>query len=504
MNSHQYGRRRKSIILGYALLFTSLIHAEDGLLGQIDFPNSGAAEAQADFMEGVLYLHNFEYPSAAEAFRRAREIDPDFAMAHWGEAMTYNHPLWAQQARKEAVDVLRKLARTPEERQAKAGTEREKTYLHAVEVLYGTAEETRRLPKEARDDAYAEAMRRIHEQYPDDHEAATFYGLALLGTSHEGRDFATYMKAAAELMPVWDVNRKHPGAAHYLIHSFDDPIHAALGLPMARAYSDIAPAAAHAQHMTSHIFVALGMWDDLIKANERACAVTDAERAAKGETPAVSTHYTYWLLYGYLQQGRLDDAKKAMDAAHERVNGPSLTSEDEYFALQRARYVVDSEDWAAAERYTLPEDSPAVDHPVYRFTSAYAALQHGEAVDLAGVVAGLRGGGGSIDTSVSDEAVAIYASQLQALALAQASEAEKAVELLREAEQREAEMPYAFGPPSIVKPTAELLGEVLLANGDATEAQAAFQAQLDRTPGRQLAMEGLAAAADTKLTRDLN
>ena len=501
MKPSQKASRNLVLVLFCALCSGSLTHAEDALLGEIDFPNSGAAEAQADFMEGVLYLHNFEYGSAAEAFRRAREIDPDFAMAYWGEAMTYNHPLWAQQARKEAVDVLRKLARTPEERQAKAGTEREKAYLHAVEVLYGTVEETQRLPKEARDDAYAEAMRRIHEQYPDDNEAATFYGLALLGTSHDGRDFATYMKAAAELMPVWDVNRKHPGAAHYLIHSFDDPVHAPLGLPMARAYSDIAPAAAHAQHMTSHIFVALGMWDDLIDANERACAVTDAERAAKEEPPAVSTHYTYWLLYGYLQQRRLDDAKALMDAAHKRVNGPSITSEDEYFALHRARYVIDSEDWAAAERYALPEDSPAFDHPVYRFTSAYAALQQGENVDVKSVIAGLRAGGGNIDTSVSESAVALYADQLQALALLRAGEAEKAVELLQEAELREGEMPYAFGPPSIVKPTAELLGEVLLAKGDTAEAQEAFRTQLGRTPGRQLAIEGL-AASDTRMARE--
>ena len=130
-----------------ALLSAFPVMGEDNLLGKIDFPNSGAAEAQADFIEGVLYLHNFEYREASEAFRRAQEIDPDFAMAYWGEAMTFHQSLWNRQSRKEGRDVLRRLGRSSEQRAAKAPTQREKAYLSAAETLFGMTEASRPLPK---------------------------------------------------------------------------------------------------------------------------------------------------------------------------------------------------------------------------------------------------------------------------------------------------------------------------------------------------------------------
>ena len=139
-----------------------------------------------------------------------------------------------------------------------------------MEVLFGTVGQSKNRTKPERVIQYREAMRRLHETYPEDNEATSFYGLSILAAGKAHRDFPTYMRAAAVLMEVWDANRMHPGAAHYLIHSFDDPVHAPLGLPMTLAYSKIAPAAAHAQHMTSHIFLALGRWSDVVSANETA------------------------------------------------------------------------------------------------------------------------------------------------------------------------------------------------------------------------------------------
>ncbi|MGN8225206.1 hypothetical protein [Gracilimonas sp. BCB1] len=257
-----------SLFLLIPLLFISFeAKAQNKLLGKINFPNSGAEVAQADFVEGVKFLHNFEYEDAARAFRRAQEKDQNFVMAYYGEAKSHNHPIWMQQDRVAAMAILSKLGETVEERQKKASTQKEKDLLMSLEVLYGNTEEAKSLSKEERDDLYMEFMGELHEKYPGDHEITAFYGLSILGTAHEGRDFAIYMEAAAELFEVWNANEEHPGAAHYLIHSFDDPIHAPLGLPMAKAYSEIAPAAAHAQHMTSHIFLALGMWDETIDAN---------------------------------------------------------------------------------------------------------------------------------------------------------------------------------------------------------------------------------------------
>src|SRR5690606_18685322 len=171
-------------------------------------------------LRGLLMLHSFEYEDAREAFQEARRLDPAFAMAYWGEAMTHNHPIWQEQDRDAALEALGRLAPTPEERYAKAPTDREKDYLWTLDVLFGEGS------KEARDFAYADALAELANAYPDDLDAAAFYALAILGTAHDGRDFATYMQAAAVAEEVFAANPRHPGAAHYLIHAYDDPVHA--------------------------------------------------------------------------------------------------------------------------------------------------------------------------------------------------------------------------------------------------------------------------------------
>ena len=189
---------------------TPYVHIEG--LGSLHFPNSGAAQAQDPFLRGVLLMHSFEFEPAAEAFRAAQEADPDFALAYWGEAMTYNHPLWQEQDRDAALDALGRLGATPEERAAKAGTERERLYLEAIETLYAPTGS-----KTARDQRYMEAMRRLLEAYPEDDEARAFYALSILGSRDGSRDFATYMRAAATVQPVFDANPDHPGAARRML-----------------------------------------------------------------------------------------------------------------------------------------------------------------------------------------------------------------------------------------------------------------------------------------------
>src|SRR5205085_4761294 len=141
-----------------------------------------------------------------------------------------------------------------------------------------------------------------------------FYAVALLGTSHNGRDTATYMRAAALLEDVFPTHPNHPGVLHYLIHSYDDPVHAPLGMRAARLYGAVAPEADHALHMTSHIFVAMGMWDEVIDANVRAMKVLNARRTAAGKTDAHCGHYTTWLQYALLQKHRVEEAGKMLTA----------------------------------------------------------------------------------------------------------------------------------------------------------------------------------------------
>jgi tetratricopeptide (TPR) repeat protein len=475
-------------------------------LGEVDFANSGTPDAQAAFERGLLLLHSFEYWTAADAFREAREIDPDFAMAYWGEAMTHNHPVWMQQDREAALEALNRFAPTPEERALQAGPEgggtaREAAYMRAVDVLYGPGE------KEARDFAYLDAMAALHEAYPDDADAAALHALALLGTAHAGRDFATYMRAAGILEQVVDGHPEHPGIAHYLIHSYDDPIHAPLGIRAARAYSDIAPDAPHAQHMTSHIFVALGMWEDVVEANENTLRVLDRARAADDLTPAACGHYNFWLEYGYLQRGREEDALRLVRECYDRVVSAAERETDgpiDSYGRMLARYVIDAGDVEPVRAWPVDwsEAPGAYVHPLA--AQGYVAAGRSDVAGLEATLASLETAREGIEARAAEASdsggnglaglLDILQMELEALLHARRDEIAAAIELAREAAEREASMPFEFGPPHIDKPTYELLGELLLEAGRAEEAQEAFEAALARTPGRVAALEGLAAA----------
>ena len=462
------------------------------LLGEIDFQNSGSAEAQPSFVNGVLYLHNFEYEQATASFKRAQEIDPDFALAYWGEAMTHHHSIWGKQDQSAGKTVLQRLGRTTEERAAKAPTVREQAYLRAVEVLFGADEESKGLPKPEREILYREAMRRLHENYPDDHEATSLYGLSILGAGKASRNFSTYMRAAAILMPVWNANRMHPGAAHYLIHSFDDPAHSPLGLPMALAYSKIAPSAAHAQHMTSHIFLGLGRWSDVVSANETAFSI---EVEDTDEWSREASHYVHWLHYGYLQQGRYRLAESLLEMARERLHKGAAARERGYYGTLYARHLIETGAWQSAGRWAAPAgvDIPS---PNYHFARTLAAIERRD-FDAARESARFvqAGGSGNPEVVLNEGVADVLRLEIEAkLALAD-GDRNKAVALLQEAAIREEAMPPTFGPPSIVKPAAELLGDTLAEIGRTDEAVAAYTAQLERTPRRAATLLGLVSVA---------
>jgi hypothetical protein len=451
------------------------------LLLAIALPLS-AHEAEHAFARGLALLHNFEYESAAQAFQEAQKIDPSFAMAYWGEAMTHTHPIWFQQDRDAARAILAR-----GERLAKPRNDRERDYLRAVDVLYGDGE------KEARDFLYADAMAALHARYPDDVDATAFYALALLGTAHAGRDFAIYMRAASLLEEVLPANARHPGVLHYLIHSYDDPVHAPLGMRAARVYGDVAPDAPHALHMTSHIFVALGMWDDVIAANRRAIDVGNEQRAARGRGALACGHYPTWLHYGLLQKGRVDDARKSLEACGASV---SAETKDKDYADMRAQ--------AAADGVALAKSNLAV-QPAAQFTIAYAdaldAARRGDTPALKAAAEQVRALQKAVTTTRGREAnptervrAAVMVQEIEALELIAAGKRDAAIAILEAAAKAERAMPIEFGPPVVPKPAAELLAEQLLAAGRADDAVAAYQLVLERTPGRARAVEGLARA----------
>ena len=472
-------------------------------LGEVNFLTSGSPEAQDHFIRGVLLLHSFEFADAGGAFRAAQEVDGGFAMAYWGEAMSYNHPLWAEQDAEAARAALERLAVSPEARARETPTERERDYLQAVEVLYGEG------TKYERDFAYAEAMRRLHQKYPDDDEAKAFYALAVLGTVHEGRDHAVYMRAAALAEEVFRDNPEHPGAAHYLIHSYDDPVHAPLGLRAALAYSEVAPAASHAQHMTSHIFVALGMWDEVVSANETAVAVADRRREAKSlPLDARNLHALHWLAYGYLQQGRYDDARELLEVMGSHAEEVGSRRSRTHLAMMRADYIANTRRWddpAAEIEVDVTDLSPDVAARNY-FASGVAALERGDrmAAERALVAIGeIREGASRGSTYPPDiQATKVMALEFQALLAGANGNAAEALDLMREAAALEDEIPYQYGPPSIPKPSHELLGEALLEAGSPDEAVLAFEMALARAPSRPASLLGLAQAAEATGDRE--
>lgn len=475
-------------------------------VGKVAFANSGKPAAQAPFLRGLALLHNFEYERAAAAFREAEAADPSFAMAYWGEAMTYNHPVWMEQDLAAARVVLARLGPTPEARAAEAATQRERDYLAAVEILYGEG------TKIERDLRYAEAMARIHTAYPGDVDAAAFDALALLGSAHAGRDFAIYMKSAAILEEIFPANPDHPGVLHYLIHSYDDPIHAPLGLRAARRYGKIAPDAGHALHMTSHIFVALGMWDDVLAANRQAIGVVNAQRAAAGEAPSWCGHYPAWLVYGYLQKrmgvaaqelaGKcLAQAPSDRRTAAQSGADPDSTWTDSWLFM-RAMIVADGGRLPAADGL-----DPARWSPWSQLSDAYARLlaaaaandraSLGEAAaDLARIAPPLLAELDKADAPEPSARAMVEAMRLQGKALVElgGGNLSGAVATLEAAASVEEAAPFEFGPPAVAKPSRELLGDVLSKLGRKAEATTSYRAALARMPGRRLSVEGLARA----------
>lgn len=481
------------------LQFGNVVHAAAGAdapeLGNITFLNSGSPEAQPDFIKGVLFLHNFEYDQARRAFRRAQSIDPSFAMAYWGEAMTYHQSLWSNQWQTEGQRALLKLGSTTKKRMSKAPTQRERDYIKATETLFGLTTQSKGKSKYERDVLYRDQMRRLHAKYPNDLEATAFYGLSILGVGSANRGYTAYMKAAAVLTEVWDANRLHPGAAHYLIHAYDDPVHAVLGVSMARAYSKIAPDAAHAQHMTSHIFVALGLWDDVVAANLRALKVASIASADTDEMSREESHYSYWLQYARLQQGRITDAEDLLKFLHERLDKSLSPRGRAYYGAMFARYIIDTEDWNAATKWAV---TASIEIPTahYYFAQAFAAIKLGQLEGIQQIIDQVRPGGqGNPEIVLNKSEIEVLHLELEALMALANGNGDTAVTLLRQAVAMELKMPFKFGPPRLIKPTGELLGDVLLELGQTREAVQAYQDQLSRTPQRTHSLLGLARAA---------
>jgi tetratricopeptide (TPR) repeat protein len=473
------------------------LHFVSGQLGVVHFANSGSRRAQPAFERGLLLLHSFEYTAARDEFQKAENLDPSFAMAVWGEALSYNHTLWYEQDTAAARKAMAKLGSTPEERIARGPTPRERAYLASLEKLYGPGN------KLERDAAYSAALGDLSRTYPNDLDARALYSLSLLGVSPK-RDVRTYMRAAAEAEAVFEVDKRHPGALHYLIHAYDDPVHAPLGLRAARLYAQVAPAASHAQHMTSHIFFALGLWDEAIAANEASVRVAEAQGVH-------AYHSLLWLEYAYLQKAQRAAAESIIQSiTHDIASGP--TKENRLrAAFSRATWLIETHGAPGADAFHTVDSSGITSIGYFAVQDYARGVVTAANGDLAGARAALTqlsdrinsarvvpvGENGNWFDAWSEDDLAQTRTLVTALEGAiEFAEGQHAAGLarVREAIAATAHMEFEYGPPWCAKPFEELLGDLLLADGQKAEAAAAFERVLVLYPNRRLSVEGLRAA----------
>jgi tetratricopeptide (TPR) repeat protein len=500
----------KSALVTLVILMLAVAgYAQQSKLGKVDFPTSGPEKAQAHFLRGLAALHSFWFEEALDEFRESTKIDPDFAMGYWGEAMAYNHPLWAEQDTEAGRKTIAKIKDTSKL------TAREQAFINAVRALYGEGD------KLARDKAYCAAMEKIYRDRPDDLEAASFYSLSLLGTVRPGdKGYSRQMKAGAIAMDVYQKNPNHPGAAHYVIHSFDDPEHAIIALPAARRYAEIAPEAHHARHMPAHIFVQLGMWPEAAASNESAWAVSNEWVKRKGHPiSARDYHSLHWLLYVYLQQGRVGKAEELLAVKRTDMSGAGGDAgAARYSEDMAAAFIVETERWDLAAKLFSKADTSDEGgaHAAHNAgppaqMSTRARRNQSIPIFIRGMVSA-KAGTPDAETSMAElqairkqmvdkgeaytaKAVEIRELEIAAVAAASKGKYDDAIRVMQRATSIEEEMSPPSGPPALIKPSHELFGEILLRANRPKEAAQQFATALLRQPNRARSLLGAARAA---------
>ena len=473
-------KRFFAVVVTLTLLFVGApAEAQFNSVGALDFPTSGSPEAQEHFLRGVAILHSFGWKQAIAEFQAAQRIEPDFAMAYWGESLCYNHPLFGEQDGESPRQVLARLAPTRTARLAKAPTEREQGFLDAVETLWGEGE--------WRDNrvAYMEAMQRLYERYPDDDEVATFTAVATLSAARAMNDRSSRyeVRAGAIALKVFAKNPNHPGAPHYAIHAFDDPTHAPLALLSALRYAEIAPAVAHARHMPTHIFIQHGMWDYVSNHNQIAYDVA-RDLWEPGDSVGDTVHPLDWGQYGDLQLGDYAKARTWI----ERLEMVARESDGQARAISslpllNARYIVESEEWKT--------------QPVMDDSSAHQLLATGISAVKTGDLATAQQAEAKLKTMAEGDNLSnqIMYREVAALIRLANGQGDAATALMDEALEIVDGMRLPNGAANPVKPPYELYGEILLELDRPAEAMTRFETSLVRMPGRARSLLGLARAA---------
>ncbi|HST31477.1 MAG TPA: tetratricopeptide repeat protein [Chthoniobacterales bacterium] len=485
--------------------------------GKVDFPVTCLPAAQPAFTRGVALLHSFFYEEARRAFTSVAEQDPKCAMAQWGIAMTWWHPIWTPPTPDEMSAGKAAIGKA----MAMGGkTDREGGFISALSDYYNTPDSSAPSPvgqschgpvgPRGQVTAYEKAMRQLYEKYPNDFEVETFYAFAVLAVGYAtpaDTSLSKQLESAALLEKLWKQNPNHPGVAHYLIHCYDYPALAKRGLAAAQSYGSIAPWVPHALHMPSHIFTRLGMWDESIASN-RSSAEASRSYAAMRHRDAVEAeelHARDYLAYSYLQQAEDAKAKEIVDwAAKVRKTNPEMEFSAAYaLAAIPARYALDRNDWSSAAALEIPKVPHWTSFPFMEALIEYAhALGRAHTGDLDGArqaIARMEQLRNATKEAKFDYFKRHLELQMQAASawIANAEgKNEEAIDMLRRSADSEDVLGKHPVSPGALVPIREQLGDLLLERSRPAEAEEAFQAALKIYPGRFRGLYGAALAAE--------
>jgi tetratricopeptide (TPR) repeat protein len=463
-------------------------------VGTVHFPSSCAESVQKPIERGVAMLHSFWYEEAEKQFQQIEKDDPQCAIAHWGVAMSLWHQLW----NRPELPVLERGGAELKAGRALHATPREHDYIAALSAFYAHPKRT----YQKRVTAYSKEMAKVSQRNPDDHEAAAFYGLSLLAAEpdHDNGN-ANRKQAAAVLEKLFTEEPNHPGVAHYLIHTYDKPDMAQQGLPAARKYAQLAPAAPHALHMPAHIFARLGLWQDDIASNVASIAATQKEAAMHMGGEGHQFHAMDFLIYAYLQTGREADAQKIIDEV--RAMPPmkdmyGMGFDPTKFAMSAfpASYALELHHWSEAAQLQPVEGASDLNHAVTYTARAIGAARSGNVDQVRKEIAQLEEIQKKLESNKKkDEGEYEGVSQELTEAKAWLAQAEghsdEAVRLLQTiAGKGEGEAEASEGIPA-----HEMIGDILLEAKRPAEALTEYQASLKNDPGRFDSLYGAAQAA---------
>ena len=482
-------------------------HDSSEELGQVNFPVSCNVAARRQFNRAVAWLHSFEYDAAEKAFSEISVADPQCGMAYWGIAMSHYHPLWAPPT---PAELQKGSSAVEKAKVAGARTQREQDYIAAIEVFYKDVD---KLDHRTRAFAYNNAMEQLYRRHAADNEAGVFYALTLIATGMMANDksYAREKKAAQILNRVLAIEPKHPGVAHYLIHAYDYPALAHLALPAARSYAKIAPASAHAQHMPSHIFTRLGLWQEAIRSNLDAEAAAKAY-AAKNHLSGVfdeQFHAMDYLVYAYLQGAQDQRAWGVLDELNKIQRAEPETFKVAYaFTAIHARYALERRRWDEAAKLTLaPGSLGAFPWATFRwaeahihFARAIGAARTGDTASarediekLAAIQQALVEVKGDYDWA---KAVDIQRQAASAWLAHAEGKNDEALRLMRAAADLEDATEKHPVTPGAILPAREMLGDLLSELNQPAVALKEYEAALEISPNRLNSIYGVAQSAE--------